>query len=109
MEAASIIQMLLALAFVIGLIGLASLALRYFGGERMLRSQMDKDRTSKLKVLDMLPLDPKRRLVLVQCGKDEHLLLLSHDKELLVSSTSLQAPAQVKSTASEKPKGKSRI
>ena len=88
MDAISIVQYLAALALVIALIlGLAWI-LRRSGFAPMVRTPRGKRR---LEVLEVLPLDPKRRLALVRCDAKAHLLLLGADGDLVVA-TDLDAP-----------------
>lgn len=94
MEAASIFNSILALAFVLGLIGLTSIALRYFGGERIIRKSLDKGVKKRLKISDFLVLDPKHKLILVQRDDVEHLILIGGEKETVVESNIKRSSAK---------------
>jgi flagellar protein FliO/FliZ len=76
-------RFVLALAFVLALIGvLAWLARRFgFGQTPRLGGQ-----ARRLKIVESLPLDARRRLVLVRRDETEHLLLLGGANELTVES-----------------------
>jgi flagellar protein FliO/FliZ len=70
-----------ALAITLGLVGLAAFAARRFGPEWLVRLQRPKaDR--RLAIVESLPLDPARRLVLVRLDSTERLLLLGEGCEL---------------------------
>jgi flagellar protein FliO/FliZ len=78
-------QVLLAFLFVMGLIGLLSVLLRKFSLESfMVRKNPEMKRN--LCVLEILPVDSKRRLVLVKNGSKKHLLLLGINGDLVVES-----------------------
>ena len=64
-----------ALALTLGLIGLAAVAMRRFGPEWMARLQNMK-KIRRLAIIETLPLDPARRLVLVSLDGVERLILL---------------------------------
>jgi flagellar protein FliO/FliZ len=68
-----------ALVLTLGLIGLAAYAARRFGPEWLVRLQRPKaDR--RLTIVESLPLDPVRRLVLVRHDSTERLLLLGEGR-----------------------------
>jgi flagellar protein FliO/FliZ len=70
-----------ALAVTLGLVGVAAVALRRFGPEWMIRLQRPRaDR--RLVLVESLPLDPARRLVLVRLDATERLLLLGEGRML---------------------------
>lgn len=48
----------------------------------------------RLAVLEVLPLDGKRRLVLLRRDATEHLVLLGHDKDVVIESGIGTAPAR---------------
>jgi len=81
----------LALALVLGLIGLAAYLARRFGlGTRTGPSGPKRGR--RLAVLEVLPLDPKRRLVLIAQDESEHLLLLGPSHDLVIAGPGGNAP-----------------
>jgi len=47
----------------------------------------------RLQVIESLPLDPRRRLVIVRCDNAEHLLLLGAGEDVVVAANLAQAPA----------------
>lgn len=84
MEFDQIAQALLALVFVLALLGLAVALMRKvgFGYPTTIRNAKDK----RLGVLEILPLDARRRLVLIRRDDAEHLILLGTDKETIIES-----------------------
>ena len=83
-----------ALALTLGLVGLAAVGARRFGPEWLVRLQRPKtDR--RLAIIESLPLDPARRLVLVRLDSTERLLLLGEGRiiaEVPVTAPRLQEP-----------------
>jgi flagellar protein FliO/FliZ len=74
------LRFLAALGFVLGLIGLlAWLAARYRLGSVPARA------ARRLAVVEALPIDPRRRLVLIRCDDREYLLLLGQDGNRLIA------------------------
>jgi len=68
-----------ALVLTLGLIGVAAYAARRFGPEWLVRLQRPRaDR--RLTIVESLPLDPVRRLVLVRHDSTERLLLLGEGR-----------------------------
>jgi flagellar protein FliO/FliZ len=81
MDVIEFIRALAALAFTLGLIGLAAWALRKYGPDaigRAIASRQDR----RLKVVESLALDPTRRLVVVSLDGEERLVLLGDGKLL---------------------------
>ncbi len=75
MDVIEFIRALAALAFTLGLIGLAAWALRKYGPDaigRAIATRQDR----RLKVVESLALDPTRRLVVVSLDGEERLVLL---------------------------------
>lgn len=80
-----------ALALTLGLIGLAAVALRKYGPDAIARLQVQK-KERRLRIVETLPLDPARRLVLVECDGVERLVLLGEGR-LLAETTAKKADA----------------
>ena len=81
MPIADIARAVFALAITLGLVGLAAVVARRFGPEWMVRLQRPRaDR--RLAIVESLPLDPARRLVLVRLDSTERLLLLGEGRML---------------------------
>lgn len=83
MEWTDYLRFVLALAFVLGLIGLAAwLAKRYgLAGTVAMKARRSGER---LAVEEVLALDARRRLVLIRRDDTRHLLLLGQDGDLVV-------------------------
>jgi flagellar protein FliO/FliZ len=79
-----LLKFAVALAFVLGLIGLSALAVRRFGPGGLVRWRPGPER--RLGVVEVLPLDPRRRLVLVRRDGVEHLLLLGAGEDRVVET-----------------------
>ena len=81
MALADLARAIFALILTLGIIGLAAVAARRFGPEWLTRLQRPKaDR--RLSIVESLPLDPARRLVLVRLDGSERLLLLGEGQLL---------------------------
>ena len=89
MEWSSYLRFVLALLVVLSLIGgFAWLARRSgMGGIRTGK----RDKSERLEVVEVLSIDPRRRLVLIRRDDREHLLLLGQDSERVVE-TGITAP-----------------
>jgi len=70
-----------ALALTLGLIGVAAVVARRFGPEWLVRLQRPKTER-RMAIVESLPLDPVRRLVLVRLDGVERLLLLGEGRML---------------------------
>lgn len=83
MEISSVVTSLVALLFVLSLIGLVSVLLKKYG-ESGLRG-MSEGKKKRLKVKEVLVIDGKRKLVLIERdGEKEHLLLCAPEQNLVV-------------------------
>lgn len=81
---------LFALIATLGLIGLIAFAARRFG---MMQMASAPKKQKRMRVVESLMLDPRRRLVLVRLDAREHLLLLSASGDLSVAVQ--DAPAEL--------------
>ena len=92
MDMALTLKALAAFAFVLSLMYLLSLALRRFGlpGQGMMPGAR-----RRLKVVEYLPLDAKRRLVLIRRDQKEHLLVLGANGETVVETNIPAAPDNI--------------
>ncbi len=82
MEFESYLRFLLALVFVLALIGgLAAVARRFGFGYRRPQAR-GKDR--RLSIIEVMPVDAKRRLMLVRRDATEHLILLGAGPDVVV-------------------------
>lgn len=80
MDTLAYLRFPLALVFVLALILLAALALRRFGWLSVGPSRDGR----RLQLVEALPLDPKRRLVLIRRDEVEHLVILAPDGGLVI-------------------------
>ena len=85
MEFGGYLRFLLALVFVIGLIGLVATLARRFG-LGFPTTALKRSKNRRLSVVEVTPVDGRRRLVLVRRDNTEHLILLSPSRELLIES-----------------------
>lgn len=95
MPIADFARAIFALAITLGLVGLAAVALRRFGPEWMVRLQRPGAAQRRMAIVESLPLDPTRRLVLVRLDGAERLLLLGEGRMLaeLPADAPAAAPA----------------
>ncbi len=75
MDFVLLLRAVFALAVTLGLIGLAAVVMRKYGPETIARMSMLR-RERRLTLIESLPLDPARRLVLVSLDGHERLILL---------------------------------
>ena len=75
MDTLTYLRFPLALVFVLGLILLATLALRRFGWPSLAPAREGR----RLQLVETLALDPKRRLILIRRDQVEHLVILAAD------------------------------
>ena len=85
MEFSDYLRFGLALVFVIGLIGLMATIARRAGFGFPIKAIKPSGRR-RISIMEVTPLDGRRRLVLIRCDKKEHLLLLGPSTELVVAS-----------------------
>ncbi len=77
-------RLIAALTFVLALMGLLAFALRRYGtGSGVL---MLAPKTRRLKILESLPLDSRRRAVLIARDKKQHLVILGPNGETVIES-----------------------
>lgn len=101
METESYLRFVLALAFVLGLIGLlAMLAKRFNLG---FPTPMKTGRDRRLAVIEVAPIDSRRRLVLLRRDGVEHLVLLGPGQDVVIESGIVPPPATIPGTTKESP------
>lgn len=91
MDVADWARAVAALVATLALLGLLAFAARRFNMLQPLKPSSER----RLEVLESLMLDPRRRLVVVRAGEDEHVLLLSPfgDKRIASKPFTPLAPA----------------
>lgn len=83
MEFIDYFRFLAALAFVVGLIGVLALGARRFGMTPKITRKVGQ-RGSRLSIVDMIPVDGKRRLLLIRRDGVEHLVMLGPTSETVI-------------------------
>jgi flagellar protein FliO/FliZ len=78
-----LLRLLAALAFVIALMGGLSVVLKKFGMPGTPNTPVTKRR---LRIVESLPLDGRRRAVLIQCDSRQHLVILGAAGETVVKT-----------------------
>ncbi len=89
MEFSDYARFVFALAFVIGLIWAVAFTARRFGLDKKIRGI--KGNQGRLAIVDVLYLDPKRKLTLVRADSKEYLLLIAGDKAEVVDKFEVKA------------------
>lgn len=84
-------QAVLALVFVLALIGLLTVLARRFGIGSPAVTMGHKNK--RVQIVEVTPLDARRRLVLVRRDDREHLILLGSEREQVVESNILSGPS----------------
>jgi len=79
------LRILLAFVIVCGLLGGLGFVLKFVAA-RGIKLPNITGRGGRLSVVETLPLDLRRRLVLVRCDDREHLLLLGNERDVVVST-----------------------
>lgn len=82
-EFPALLKMVLALIFVLGLMGALALVLKKLGLSGRVQSEGGK---ARLKMIESLPIDSKRRLVLLQRDDVQHLVILGTNSETVVET-----------------------
>ena len=98
METTNLIKAFLALLFVVGLIGLlAGLARKYRLPEKLSGAGV---RSGRLRIVESLYLDSKRRIVLLEHDKVQHLLLLGEHDTVIETNITAPVPDATSKTVS---------
>jgi flagellar protein FliO/FliZ len=85
------IRLILALVTVTALLAAMAWALKYVGMHGMkMPGSLSKPR--RLKLVEILPIDARRRVVIIRCDEREHLLLLSAGQDIVVETNLSPAP-----------------
>ena len=77
-----LLRAVFALAFTLGIIGLAAWAARRYAPQLLARLSAERGE-KRMQVVETLVLDPARRLVLVKIDNEERLLILGEGRELI--------------------------
>lgn len=76
------LKLLAALGLVLALMGGLALTLKKLGLAERMPQVKSADR--RLKIVESLSLDPRRRAVLIRCDDKDHLVILGHNGETVV-------------------------
>lgn len=90
-QSVDFLRVLFALGFVLGLLYLLNVLVRRYGERFGLPSMprtAGKDR--RLQIIEILPVDPKNKLILIRHDDHEHLLLVGTQNSLTVSERPLK-------------------
>ncbi|ALK08796.1 flagellar biosynthetic protein FliO [Blastochloris viridis] len=93
-ELGSVLKYLVALTFVLGLLGGTLWLVRRFGGGSVIGSSSGRGRMPRLGVMDHATVDGRRRLVLVRRDNVEHLLLIGGPTDIVVESNIVRTAPQ---------------
>jgi len=85
MDLGNYLRFVLALLFVLGLIGLLAAVVRRYG-LGMNQGQVRKGTERRLSLVEVLPIDAKRRAVLIRRDGVEHLVLLGAESDTVVET-----------------------
>jgi flagellar protein FliO/FliZ len=77
------LQFFAALIFVLGLISALAYALRRWGGSALL---LPRSGARRLAIVETLPLDSTRRLVLLRRDDREHLVMIGRNQDVLIEA-----------------------
>ncbi len=77
-----LLRAVFALAFTLGIIGLAAWAARRYAPQLLAKLSAERGER-RMQVVETLVLDPARRLILVKVDNEERLLLLGEGRELI--------------------------
>jgi len=92
MDLGNYVRFIFALIFVLSLIGVLSLLVRRYG-LGMATAQIRKGQDRRLSLVEILPLDAKRRAVLIRRDTVEHLVILGPDSETVIECGIAPPPA----------------
>jgi flagellar protein FliO/FliZ len=84
-DGASLLHVVFAFAVVFGLLGLFGYALRYVTARGMKLPGTSRG-SKRLEIVESLTIDVRRRLVIVRCDGNEHLLLLGAAQDVVVAA-----------------------
>lgn len=92
----AVIQSLLALAFVIALLVAFAYGIKRLGLIARVTVDQDGEQKKRLNIVEILPVDAKRRLVLIRRDDKEHLIMLGAERDLLIEQNIDPRPGTVK-------------
>lgn len=103
MDLENYVRFIFALIFVLGLIGVLSLVVRRYG-LGMATAKIRKGQDRRISLVEILPLDAKRRAVLIRRDTVEHLVILGPDSETVVECGIAPPPDEPNAAAQTPPR-----
>ncbi|VAW04658.1 hypothetical protein MNBD_ALPHA01-554 [hydrothermal vent metagenome] len=95
MEVSAYFQFILALFFVLGLILLIAYGAKKFGMMARITINSAKSKERRLNIVEILPVDARRKLMLIRRDDVEHLIMLSAERDIVIER-------DIKSVAADK-------
>lgn len=95
MDTVNYSQFILAFLLVIGMIGVMAVLMRRYADPGKFYAGAGRQQGARLRVIETRLLDARRRLVLVERDRRQHLLLLAEGRELLVESFDTPSQGEV--------------
>ena len=80
----TIIQFIFALGFVIALLAAFAYGAKKLGFIARVTLNQDGKQTKRLNIVEIMPIDAKRRLLLIRRDDKEHLIMLGAERDLLI-------------------------
>lgn len=90
-EGSSLLHVVLAFTVVFALLGAFGFALRYVTAKGLKMPGLT-NRTSRLQLVETLAIDIRRRVVIVRCDQQEHLLLLGTNNDVVIATNLTTEP-----------------
>ncbi|PCI45776.1 MAG: hypothetical protein COB49_09640 [Alphaproteobacteria bacterium] len=84
MEVSSYFQFIMALLFVLALILLFAYGAKKFGLMARVTINSAKTRDKRLDIVEILPIDARRKLMLIRRDDVEHLVILGTDRDIVI-------------------------
>jgi flagellar protein FliO/FliZ len=92
-SAVNLLQIVFALGFVVGLMWLMGFLIRRYGEKLGLPVTMPvTGKNRRLQLLEVLPLDPRNKLVLVRQDSSEHLILIGQNEAAVIKKDISKQP-----------------
>ncbi|MDP6173121.1 MAG: flagellar biosynthetic protein FliO [Rhodospirillales bacterium] len=99
-EGVSYIRFAVALLFVLGLITVLAVAAKRFGLGN--RGSIGRGKDRRLTLIEAMPIDTKRRLILVRRDDREHLILLGQGSEQVIETSIAVPPMAIPETGADR-------
>ncbi len=83
MDGVFYLKFVASLVFVLSILGLAAFLVRKYGG---IGPGMKPGHLRRMKVIEVMPVDHRKKLILFQIDQTEHLVLLGQNNDTLIST-----------------------